>query len=56
MKTKKVELNVDIIGGQDSLTVAEEKALSDFLKKRKAISKKTIDNKSKNVKRKKVNA
>ena len=56
MKTKKVELNVDFIGGQGSLTIAEDKALSDFLKKRKAISKRTIDNKSKNVKQKKVNA
>jgi hypothetical protein len=54
MKTKKVELDVDFISGQGSLTIAEEKALSDFLKKRMAISKRTIDNKSKNVKRIKV--
>jgi hypothetical protein len=56
MKTKKTELDVDFIGGQGSLTLAEEKTLSDFFKKRKSISKKTIDNKPKNVKRKKVNA
>ena len=35
MKTKKSELDVDFIGGQSSLTAAEEKALSDFFKKRK---------------------
>ena len=56
MKTKKTELDVDFIGGQGSMTISEEKALSDFLKKRKAISKKSIDNKSKNDKLKKVNA
>ena len=35
MKTKKSELDVDFIGGQSSLTAEEEKALSDFFKKRK---------------------
>ena len=35
MKTKKSELDVDFIGGQSSLTAAEEKALSDFFKQRK---------------------
>ena len=35
MKTKKIELDVDFIGGQDSLTKAEEKALSDFFSRRK---------------------
>jgi hypothetical protein len=38
MKTKKTELDVDFIGGQTSLTVAEEKALSDFFKQRKTSS------------------
>ena len=38
MKTKKTELDVDFIGGQSSLTVAEEKALSDFFKQRKISS------------------
>ena len=33
MKTKKVELDVDFIGGQTSLTKEEEKAISDFIKK-----------------------
>lgn len=37
---KKLELDVDFIGGQDSLTAEEEKALSDFFKKRKLNSKK----------------
>ena len=55
MKTKKIELDVDFIGGQDAMTIAEEKALSDFLKKRKATSKKSIDNKKlKSVNRKKI--
>jgi len=36
MKTKKIELDVDFIGGQDSLTRAEEKALSDFFSIRKS--------------------
>lgn len=34
-KTKKIELDVDFIGGQGSLTIEEEKALSDFFKQRK---------------------
>lgn len=36
MKTKKVELDVDFIGGQTSLTKEEEKAISDFIKKNKS--------------------
>ena len=36
MKTTKLELDVDFIGGQTSLTVAEEKALSDFFRQQKA--------------------
>ncbi len=39
MKTKKVELDVDFIGGQTSLTKEEEKAISEYIKKNK--SKKT---------------
>jgi hypothetical protein len=38
MKTKKTELDVDFIGGQSSLTIAEEKALSEFFKQRKTSS------------------
>jgi hypothetical protein len=51
MKTKKTELDVDFIGGQGSLTIAEEKVLSDFLKNRKTNTKKSINNKFKNIKR-----
>ena len=32
---KKIELEVDFIGGEGALTAAEEKALSDFFKQRK---------------------
>jgi hypothetical protein len=35
MVTKKIELEVDFIGGEGALTAAEEKALSDFFKQRK---------------------
>jgi hypothetical protein len=51
MKTKKIELNVDFIGGQGSLTIDEEKALSEFFKKRKQQpKKKTIIQKKKEKK------
>jgi hypothetical protein len=36
MKTKKLEFDVDFIGEQTSLTVEEEKALSDYFKQKKA--------------------
>ena len=32
MKTNKIDLDLDFIGGQGSLTKTEEKELSDFLK------------------------
>lgn len=35
MKTKKIDLDVDFIGGQGSLTEAEEKELSEFFKQSK---------------------
>jgi hypothetical protein len=35
MKTNKIDLDLDFIGGQGSLTKAEEKQLSDYFKKRK---------------------
>jgi hypothetical protein len=55
MKTKKIELDVDIIGGQRTLTVAEEKVLSDFFRKRKLTSNKSINFKrSKSVKRQRI--
>ena len=40
MKQRKIELDVDFIGGQGALTVEEEKSLSDFFKQRKMTSQK----------------
>jgi hypothetical protein len=39
MKAKKIKLDIDYIGGEGALTIAEESAISIYLKKRKAISK-----------------
>jgi hypothetical protein len=39
MKTNKIDLDLDFIGGQGSLTKTEEKELSDFFQKPKIISK-----------------
>ena len=39
MRTKQIELDVDFIGGQGSLTTEEEKALSAFFKQRKTMVK-----------------
>jgi hypothetical protein len=50
MKTKKVELDVDFIGGQTSLTKEEEKAISDFIKKNKLKKVKSLNHKTKTVK------
>jgi hypothetical protein len=38
MKRKKIELDVDSIGSQETLTQAEEKALTDYFKKRKLVA------------------
>jgi hypothetical protein len=54
MKTKKTELDVDFIGGQRSLTAAEEKALSDFFKQRKTSATTKIKQKRSSSKREKV--
>ena len=40
MKAKGKELNVDYIGGQGALTLAEEKELSEYFTKKKPDSKK----------------
>ena len=40
MKIKKTALDVDFIGGQNAMTAAEEKALSEFFKQRKISSSK----------------
>ena len=50
MKTKKVELDVDFIGGQTSLTKEEEKAISDFIKKNKIKKAKRLTIKTKAAK------
>ena len=55
MKTKKLELDVDFIGGQDALTAEEEKSLSEFFKKKKSLSKKEKPiSKSRTVRREKA--
>ena len=55
MKTTKLELDVDFIGGQSSLTAAEEKALSDFFKQRKTSAATTkIKQRRNSAKREKV--
>ena len=41
MKTKKKELSVDYIGGQGSLTLAEEQELHEYFSKQKVVSKKS---------------
>ena len=50
MKTKKVELDVDFIGGQTSLTKEEEKTISDFIKKNNSKKTKRSSIKTKTVK------
>jgi hypothetical protein len=50
MKTKKIELDVDFIGGQASLTKEEEKAISDFIRKNKSRKAKSLSPKTKTVK------
>jgi hypothetical protein len=40
MKAKKLDLEIDTIGGIGSLTLAEKKALSDFFQKKKTTKKK----------------
>ena len=39
MRTRKKELEVDFIGSQEPLTSSEEKALSEFFKKKKELRK-----------------
>lgn len=57
MKTKKLELDVDFIGGQGSLTVEEEKALNEFFRQRKLTSKKSaVRQQHRTTKRNKVTA
>ena len=41
MKTKKIDIEIDSIGGLSPLTSAEEKALHDFFQNKKSTKKKT---------------
>jgi len=54
MKTIKKELDVDFIGGEGSLTVDEEKALSNFFMKRKISIDKSKDKKKRTTVQPKV--
>ena len=55
MKTTKLELDVDFIGGQTSLTESEEKALSEFFRQRKSSTLKLKNKQStKTIKREKA--
>jgi hypothetical protein len=42
MKTKKIELDVDFIGGDKPLTAKEEKELSEYFKNSKAKTQKLV--------------
>jgi hypothetical protein len=48
MKTKKIELDVDFIGEQTSLTKEEEKTISEYIKKSKSRKTKTKKTSHKN--------
>jgi hypothetical protein len=56
MKTKKIDLDVDYIGGQGSLTDAEEKALSEFFRQSKKTSNRAGNKRTTQVKRPNVTA
>jgi hypothetical protein len=45
LKTRKIELDVDFIGGEGPLTVAEGKAISEYITKQKAVTKKASETK-----------
>jgi hypothetical protein len=50
MKTKKIELDVDFIGGHTSLTKEEEKTISEYIRKNKSKKTKKLSHKAKTVK------
>lgn len=54
MKRKSTELDVDFIGGQDTMTNEEEKAISEFIKAHKLLSDKIQIKSTKTVQRKKI--
>ena len=49
MKTKKIELDVDFIGGQTSLTKEEEKAISEYIRINKSKKNKKSASKTKTI-------
>lgn len=54
MKPKILELDVDFIGGQESMTKEEEIAISEFLKARKLLLAKKNERNIKTTRQKKV--
>lgn len=56
MKPKIKELDIDFIGGQESMTKEEEQAISDFLKARKLLLAKGNVRNTKKTQPKKVTA
>ena len=56
MKTTTLNLDVDVIGGQGTLTAEEEKAISDYLMQRKLSRANPIKSKSRTTKRTKTTA
>jgi hypothetical protein len=50
MKTKKIELDVDYIGGQTSLTNEEERIIREYIKKNKSKKSKSTPLKTKTIK------
>lgn len=54
MKSKEKLIDIDYIGGEGSLTIDEEKALSTFFKQRKIVVKKTKTIPSKSIRNKSV--
>ena len=56
MKRKSTELDVDFIGGEDPMTNAEEKAISEFIKTRKLLNTRKQIRNTRAIRQKKVNA
>jgi len=56
MKRKTTELDVDFIGGEDPMTNAEEKAVSEFIKARKLLNTRKQIRITRAIRQKKVNA
>ena len=49
MNARKIDLEVDFIGGQGSLTKEEEQALSDYFKQRRTTSTKSENNNTRKI-------